>query len=114
MSSNSRSLARTDIFTHDYWGSPIWSNLSHKSYRPLTVLSFRFNHSLHGLDPAGYHLVNALLHALATLLFYRFCRDTVFSAAQHGQRWFNLYMAFTAVRTVSIGGVAVCHPSDPH
>jgi hypothetical protein len=30
-----------DIFTHDFWGSNIASNLSHKSYRPLTILSFR-------------------------------------------------------------------------
>ena len=30
-----------DIFTHDFWGKSMWDNTSHKSYRPLTVLSFR-------------------------------------------------------------------------
>ncbi|CAG4941419.1 unnamed protein product [Colias eurytheme] len=46
---------------------------SHKSYRPLTVLTFRWNYAIHGLQPAGYHLVNLLLHALVSLLYYRVC-----------------------------------------
>jgi hypothetical protein len=32
----------TRLFAHDFWGQPIASQDSHKSYRPLTVLSFRF------------------------------------------------------------------------
>ena len=31
------------IFRDDYWGTPLASDASHKSYRPLTVLSFRAN-----------------------------------------------------------------------
>ena len=31
----------TDLLYNDYWGSHISSKESHKSYRPLTVLSFR-------------------------------------------------------------------------
>jgi hypothetical protein len=31
-----------DVFLHDFWGDDIQSNVSHKSYRPLTVLTFRF------------------------------------------------------------------------
>ncbi|KAH9362380.1 hypothetical protein HPB48_018032 [Haemaphysalis longicornis] len=46
---------------------------SHKSYRPLTVLTFRLNFAVHGLDPFGYHLVNVLLHALVCLLYHRMC-----------------------------------------
>ena len=30
-----------DVFRHDFWGNRIADNTSHKSYRPLTVLSFR-------------------------------------------------------------------------
>lgn len=29
------------LFFHDFWGNKIDSNVSHKSYRPLTVLTFR-------------------------------------------------------------------------
>jgi len=34
--------ALTELFHHDFWGSKLTSNTSHKSYRPLTVLTFRF------------------------------------------------------------------------
>jgi len=30
-----------DLFVHDFWGSSLESNTSHKSYRPFTVLTFR-------------------------------------------------------------------------
>ena len=33
--------ALADVFANDFWGSPMASNLSHKSYRPLTTLLFR-------------------------------------------------------------------------
>lgn len=39
---------------------------SHKSYRPLTVLSFRLTYLFHGLEPLGYHLANVLLHAVVS------------------------------------------------
>ncbi|KFB49864.1 hypothetical protein ZHAS_00017889 [Anopheles sinensis] len=44
---------------------------SHKSYRPLCVLTFRWNYLLHGLEPAGYHLVNVLLHTIVSLMYFR-------------------------------------------
>jgi len=40
-------------------------------YRPLTFLSYWLNHRTHGLTPFGFHLVNLLLHLVATLLVYR-------------------------------------------
>jgi hypothetical protein len=30
----------------------------------LTILTFRWNHSLHGMTPYGFHVVNLVLHAL--------------------------------------------------
>lgn len=29
------------IFRHDFWGTRLTNRASHKSYRPLTILSFR-------------------------------------------------------------------------
>lgn len=29
------------VFLNDYWGKPMSDPLSHKSYRPLTILTFR-------------------------------------------------------------------------
>lgn len=31
----------SSVFHNDFWGTNMKSNLSHKSYRPLTVLTFR-------------------------------------------------------------------------
>lgn len=30
-----------EVFTNDFWGTPMSDTKSHKSYRPLTTLSFR-------------------------------------------------------------------------
>ncbi|OQR69138.1 transmembrane and TPR repeat-containing protein [Tropilaelaps mercedesae] len=51
------------LFLNDFWGTPMHKEHSHKSYRPLTVFTFRLNYALHGLQPLGYHLTNVLLHA---------------------------------------------------
>lgn len=45
--------------------------LSHKSYRPLTVLTFRANFWFHGLNPIGYHAINLGLHSIVSILFYK-------------------------------------------
>lgn len=57
------------LLTHDFWGSSMESSVSHKSWRPLVVASFRLNWLAGGLSPWGYHAVNILLHAVASGLF---------------------------------------------
>lgn len=39
-------------------------------YRPLQMLSYRFDYLFWKLEPAGYHLTNILLHALAAWLVF--------------------------------------------
>lgn len=56
----------TRLLVNDFWGTPLRHSGSHKSYRPLTVLTFRLNYLLGGLKPFGYHVVNVLLHALVS------------------------------------------------
>src|SRR6185295_20188532 len=43
-------------------------------YIPLTRLSWSLNYVTGGLDPWGYHLLNLLLHATNTILFYLVAR----------------------------------------
>jgi len=71
----------TNLWWDDFWGTPMNKDGSHKSYRPLCVLLFRFNYYLHQLDPMGYHLGNIVLHAIASMLFTLFCYSYVFHAA---------------------------------
>ncbi|KAF7656060.1 hypothetical protein LDENG_00046750 [Lucifuga dentata] len=47
---------------------------SHKSYRPLTVLTFRLNYLFSELSAVSYHLLNVVLHAVVCVLFLRVCR----------------------------------------
>uniref|UniRef100_A0A3Q3XNG4 dolichyl-phosphate-mannose--protein mannosyltransferase n=1 Tax=Mola mola TaxID=94237 RepID=A0A3Q3XNG4_MOLML len=58
-----------NIWSNDFWGSNLSSNSSHKSYRPLTVLTFRLNYLLAGgLHPVGFHVLNIILHAAVSAL----------------------------------------------
>jgi len=56
------------IFSDDFWGAPLRHAGSHRSYRPITTLSFRLNFALSGLDASKFHLTNNLLHSIATYL----------------------------------------------
>ena len=66
------------LFKNDFWGKLISEQDSHKSYRPLTVATFRLNYMLHELQPLGYHLVNVLLHSAVCYLYVLLC-GVVFS-----------------------------------
>jgi protein O-mannosyl-transferase len=48
----------------------IWFSHSTPQYYPVTFTSFWLEHKLWGLDPAGYHVVNVLLHAADAVLLY--------------------------------------------
>ena len=67
-----------NLLYDDYWGQPMNYVHSHKSYRPLTVATFRLNYMLHELQPLGYHLVNVLLHSAVCYLYVLLC-GVVFS-----------------------------------
>ncbi|XP_033216961.1 protein O-mannosyl-transferase Tmtc3-like [Belonocnema kinseyi] len=62
-----------NVFYNDFWGTPMHKEQSHKSYRPLCVLTFRWNYLIHQLDPMGYHLLNVILHVGVCLLYFRTC-----------------------------------------
>ncbi|CAG0879706.1 unnamed protein product [Darwinula stevensoni] len=60
-----------NLIYNDFWGTPMQKEQSHKSYRPLCVLTFRWNYMVHQLDPLGYHLVNMILHGVVCLMYLR-------------------------------------------
>lgn len=63
-----------NLFLNDFWGTPMAEERSHKSYRPLTVFTFRLNYLFSELSAASYHLLNVILHAVVCVLFLRVCR----------------------------------------
>ncbi|CAB3380082.1 Hypothetical predicted protein [Cloeon dipterum] len=59
-----------NVFYNDYWGTRLSHPSSHKSYRPLTVLSFRLNYWLSGgiLIARSFKLANLLLHIVISVI----------------------------------------------
>jgi protein O-mannosyl-transferase len=60
------------IFTRHYW----YPHAQDRLYRPFTTLSFLFNYAILGNagQPAGYHVLNFLLHAANVLLLFELAR----------------------------------------
>ena len=91
------------VFQHDFWGADIAHPRSHKSYRPLAVVSLRLTHlaqaawdghgAAHAGDPSDratrdhsddptffHHAANVALHAAVTAMFVIACGRCVFTA----------------------------------
>lgn len=104
-----------ELFYHDFWGANISSNTSHKSYRPFTILTFRFNYWLaEGLHPWGFHVVNVTLHAVVSVLCLK-----LFSIIFSGKNNVKFYCDnnssarthFTASRASLVGAILFAvHP----
>ncbi|OQR94204.1 hypothetical protein ACHHYP_01619 [Achlya hypogyna] len=98
----------TNLLTHDFWGADLQLPLSHKSYRPATVLSFRWNYAVGGLDPRGFHAVNIALHACAAFLLVRVGRRlaSVFpGTTSHGPLLGGLLFAVHPVHCDSVASI---------
>ncbi|KAJ8402447.1 hypothetical protein AAFF_G00369360 [Aldrovandia affinis] len=67
-----------NIFFNDFWGKRMADNTSHKSYRPLCILTFKLNIVLGGMAPLYFHLVNVCLHCAVTSLLMHTCERSVF------------------------------------
>lgn len=63
----------TNLLWHDFWGDDLQFYKSHKSYRPISVATFKLNYHLHELEPMGYHLVNIILNGVVSYLYVHLC-----------------------------------------
>jgi tetratricopeptide (TPR) repeat protein len=70
----------------------IWfSRDAPSQYFPLTYTALRWEHSLWGLNPAGYHLVNLILHGLNAVLLWQLLRRLQVPGAWLGAALFALH-----------------------
>uniref|UniRef100_A0A182Y4M0 dolichyl-phosphate-mannose--protein mannosyltransferase n=1 Tax=Anopheles stephensi TaxID=30069 RepID=A0A182Y4M0_ANOST len=60
-----------DLLRHDFWGNNLSDPTSHKSFRPLTVLSYQLENRLLGLNAGHMKKVNLALHTIVCLLVLR-------------------------------------------
>lgn len=58
------------LLNNDFWGQNMQLIDSHKSYRPVTVLSFRYNFASHGLSAYHFHYTNVMIYGLVCVLIY--------------------------------------------
>ncbi|CAL8144135.1 unnamed protein product [Orchesella dallaii] len=66
-----------NVFVHDFWGVDITHRLSHKSFRPLTTLSYRLDYYIWGHNPFPFHLFDLIIHGLNCVLVYLFLSKCV-------------------------------------
>jgi len=105
------------LFHHDFCGLKLASHTSHKSYRPLTVLTFRLNYYLAGgFCPLGFHITNNLLHAsVCVVLLYVLCQLLGFLQIKQcvslklttpkSAFWITVLFVIHPIHTESVAGV---------
>ncbi|XP_065837876.1 protein O-mannosyl-transferase TMTC3-like [Oscarella lobularis] len=95
----------SNLWVNDFWGGAMSREVSHKSYRPITVLSYRYlNYAVAGLEPYTYHLVNVCLHAAVTVLFV-YALQTVFPKRKQMALVTGLLFAVHSVHSEAVANV---------
>ncbi|CAJ1079773.1 protein O-mannosyl-transferase TMTC4 isoform X1 [Xyrichtys novacula] len=106
-----------NIWSNDFWGSNLSSNSSHKSYRPLTVLTFRLSYLLAGgLHPVSFHVPNIILHAVISALMVDLFAILIGGLAYDTNAWLMnnapktsllaaLFFAAHPIHTESVAGI---------
>lgn len=95
------------VFTNDFWGNPLYGgghSWTHKSYRPLCVLSFAWQFKLLGHDlfrPQPLRAFNVALHAVNSLLVLVLLR----SSCRFSRWWSCLVACLFAAHPVHVENV---------
>jgi protein O-mannosyl-transferase len=74
-----------------------------RSYQPIREFSYAIDHTLWGLRPAGYHALNVLLHASATVLLL-LALVALLDAVRSSQKTENRWLA------LGVAALWACHP----
>ncbi|MBD3336506.1 MAG: tetratricopeptide repeat protein [Candidatus Eisenbacteria bacterium] len=87
--------------TSSYWPPAEEAGL----YRPLPLFVYRVGRALWNDDPAGFHLLNVVLHMLATLILFVLLRRFVWKGARGAPFAVALLFAVHPLHTEAVAGV---------
>ncbi|XP_015604969.1 transmembrane and TPR repeat-containing protein 4 isoform X2 [Cephus cinctus] len=95
-----------DIFKHDFWGTKLIHKQSHKSYRPLTILTFRAQYWIRGyLNPHDFHIVNIILHIIVCILTF-FVFDILLGSKAHSIAFYAAALfSVHPIHTEAVSGI---------
>ncbi|KOC70586.1 Transmembrane and TPR repeat-containing protein 4 [Habropoda laboriosa] len=95
-----------DVFKNDFWGTRLTHKQSHKSYRPLTILSFRLHFWLRGaLIAQDYHIVNIVLHTIVCMLMLPVFNILLGSKEKSTAFYATALFAVHPVHTEAVSGI---------
>lgn len=95
-----------DIFKNDFWGTRLTYKQSHKSYRPLTILSFRLHFWLRErLIAQDYHIVNIILHTIVSILMLPVFNILIDSKERSTTFYATALFAVHPVHTEAVSGI---------
>jgi len=78
-------------------------------WHPFTLLSYKLDYSLWGMNPMGYHLTSIVLHALNTALVFLLAAR-LFSLKPPGRASFGRTQAVTALAAAGVALLFGLHP----
>ncbi|KAG5672760.1 hypothetical protein PVAND_002857 [Polypedilum vanderplanki] len=94
-----------DVLLNDFWGMRMKLKESHKSYRPLTTLTFRLNRMIFGMENAfWFHVVNVVLHSISSILFSKICSDVIGFKRKYCLLA-GIFFAIHPIHTESVSGI---------
>ncbi|KAG5845214.1 hypothetical protein ANANG_G00136440 [Anguilla anguilla] len=93
-----------NIFFNDFWGKRMADNTSHKSYRPLCILTFKLNIALAGMTALHFHVVNVCLHCAVSSLLMYVCERCVFDDSRLAFLS-SLLFAVHPIHTEAVSGI---------
>ncbi|CAK9832241.1 Protein O-mannosyl-transferase TMTC4 [Anthophora retusa] len=95
-----------DVFKNDFWGTRLTHKQSHKSYRPLTILSFRLHFWLRrDLIAQDYHIVNIILHTIVCMLMLPVFNILLGSEGRSTAFYATVLFAVHPVHTEAVSGI---------
>ncbi|XP_053670732.1 protein O-mannosyl-transferase TMTC4 [Anopheles nili] len=96
----------TTLLQHDFWGNNLTDPTSHKSFRPLAVLSYQLENRLIGLNAGHMKKVNFILHTIVCLLVLKLYQ-TLWRDSGHFRTSFWAAFVFTVhpIHTEAVVGI---------